>query len=227
MPGTILIIDAGQRSAARLRALLTRAGFAVLAAADGQAGMRLMQAAEPDLILLDANLPGASGWEACRRLRQLSDLPIILVGDQNDAGAVVKALDELRADDYLSKPVDDAELLARIRARLRRTSRRSHELAFRSGDLRVDFLSREVWVGNSLIRLTPKEFSLLAALARHAGRALDRRELVAEAWGQEYGDAGDSVKLYIHYLRRKLEADPERPALIQTVRGVGYRLVQR
>ncbi|MEO1167032.1 MAG: response regulator transcription factor, partial [Chloroflexota bacterium] len=121
------------------------------------------------------------------------------------------------------------ELVARVRAHLRRSPRpnMSEELVFDDGEFRINFMNREVWVGNELKHLTPKEFNLLAVLVRNAGRVVTRTELVTQAWGEEYGDAIDSLKLYIHYLRQKLEANPQQPEYIITSRGVGYRFVNR
>jgi DNA-binding response OmpR family regulator len=133
------------------------------------------------------------------------------------------------ADDYIVKPYDNDELVARIRAHLRRVPRPtiSEELVFDGGRFRINFLNREVFVDDEQRHLTPKEFSLLSVLARNAGRVVTRRELVTEAWGTEYGDAIDSLKLYIHYLRKKLERDPGRPDYILTSRGVGYRFANK
>ena len=135
---------------------------------------------------------------------------------------------EAGADDYVAKPYDDDELLARIRARLLRSPRRraNQELVFNDGELRINFISREVQIRGKTRHLTPKEFNLLAALARNAGRVMPRQELVKQAWGEQYHDATDSLKLYIHYLRRKVELDPQQPHYILTSRGVGYRFAK-
>ncbi len=225
---TILIIDAEKPSVEMLSALLKDSGFEVYAAFCGRSGLRLAYQHQPDLVLLDVVLPDRAGWDICRQLRDLSDMPIIFLSARNDKADVIKGL-KLGADDYLSKPFDNEELLARIRARLRRSPKNSHleELVFNDGDIRINFLNREVWVRHSPRHLTPKEFSLLAVLARNAGRVLTRAELVTEAWGEEYSDASDSVKLYIHYLRKKLEANPRQPRYILTARGLGYRFMRR
>jgi two-component system KDP operon response regulator KdpE len=158
----------------------------------------------------------------------MSDMPIIFLTARDDTADVVRGL-ELGADDYIAKPYDNDELVARVKAHLRRAPKQnlSEELSFNNGEFRINFMNREVRVRNDLKHLTPKEFSLLSVLVRNAGRVVPRQELVTEAWGEEYGDAIDSLKLYIHYLRQKVETDPERPDYILTSRGVGYRFVSR
>lgn len=228
MAAKILVIDNEKLTVEALVATLERRGYETLFAFGAQAGLRMTYQHQPDLILLDANLPDKDGFQLCRQLRDLADMPIVFVSARAEAADVVKGL-ALGADDYVAKPYDEEELLARVQARLRRspTSQQREELAFNSGELRVNFVNREVWIRDRLQRLTPKEFSLLAALARNAGRALPRAELATEAWGAEYGDANDSLKLYIHYLRRKLERNPQQPEYILTERGVGYRFINR
>ena len=155
-------------------------------------------------------------------------MPIIFISARTDKDDVVKGF-ELGADDYITKPFDNDELIARIKACLRRSAKTSlnEEFVFNNGDFRINFMNREVWIRNSLKHLTPKEFNLLSVLVRNAGRVLTRTELVTEAWGVEYRDATDSLKLYIHYLRQKLEINPQQPEYILTSRGVGYRFIQR
>ena len=227
MAAKILIVDAELSSARELSGLLQARGFAAFAAASANDGLRLAYQRQPDLILLEAVLPDRDGWSLCRQLRELSDMPIIFLSALSDRDAVIKGL-ELGADDYVAKPYDGGVLVARVQAALRRSPRGnlSEELVFKNGDLRINFLNREVWIRDALTHLTPKEFSLLAALARNAGRLVTRADLVSAAWGDEYSDATDSLKLYIHYLRRKLEVNPQQPEYIATVRGVGYRFMK-
>ena len=228
MPQKILLIDDDQAAVRELMPRLTEHGFKAQHASNGQAGLRSAFLQQPDLILLEAQLPDMDGFELCRRLRDLSDMPIIFISALADTADIVVGLDA-GADDYLRKPFADEELLARIRARLRRApqQRVSEELVFNGGDLRINLISREVIIGGEPRHLTPKEFNLLAALARNAGRVMSREELVTQAWGERYQDATDSLKLYIHYLRRKIERDPIQPLYILTSRGVGYRFVRR
>ena len=191
-------------------------------------GLRKAYRFQPDLVLLDIMMPEMDGWEICKRLREMSDVPIIFLTARGDTRDVVKGL-EIGADDYISKPFDNDELVARIKAHLRRAPKpnMAEELTFNGGEFRINFMNREVRVRNDLKHLTPKEFNLLGVLVRNAGRVVPRQELVTEAWGEEYGDAIDSLKLYIHYLRQKVERDAEHPDYILTSRGVGYRFANR
>jgi two-component system KDP operon response regulator KdpE len=173
-------------------------------------------------------MPDMDGWDVCRRLREMSDVPIIFLTARGEVRDVVRGL-EMGADDYIIKPYDNDELVARVRAHLRRSPRpsMSEELVFNNGAFRINFMNREVRVRNEIKHLTPKEFNLLGVLVRNAGRVVTRTDLVTEAWGEEYSDAIDSLKLYIHYLRQKLEINPDRPEYILTLRGVGYRFIDR
>ena len=228
MADKILIIDDEKPIVEMISQLLVKRGFEVFKAGCAQDGLRKAYHHQPDLVLLDVILPDMDGWEICRRLRELSDMPIIFVSARKDKNDIIKGL-EIGADDYVTKPFDDDELVARIKARLRRSPRTSlsEELVFNQGDFRINFMNREVWIRSNLKHLTPKEFNLLAVLVRNAGRVVTRTELVTEAWGEEYSDAIDSLKLYIHYLRQKLETNPQQPEYILTSRGVGYRFIKR
>ena len=220
----ILVIDDEETTVRLTSILLEHRGFDVVKAYRSEDGLRQAYRTHPDLVLLDIMMPDMDGWEVCRRLRELSDMPIIFLTARNEIKDVVRGL-ELGADDYIIKPYDNDELIARIRAHLRRapTNSMSEELIFDGGNFRVNFLNREVIVREESVHLTPKEFSLMGVLVRSAGRVITRKELVTEAWGPEYGDAIDSLKLYVHYLRRKIEEDHTKPKYILTARGVGYR----
>jgi DNA-binding response OmpR family regulator len=224
MTEKILVIDDEDLTVQLISALLERRGYEVIKAYRAEDGLRKAYRNHPDLILLDIMMPDMDGWEVCRRLRELSDVPIIFLTARDDVRDVVKGL-EMGADDYVVKPYDNNELVARVKAHLRRAPKPSvsEELVFDGGNFRINFISREVRVRGNTVHLTPKEFNLLGVLARNAGRVITRTELVKEAWGPEYGDAIDSLKLYIHYLRQKVEQDPQRPTYILTSRGVGYR----
>ena len=228
MAEKILVIDEDKPEVQEVSMLLAQHGFEVFKAYCAQGGFRMAYQHQPDLVLLEAVLPITDGWEVCRRLREMSDVPIIFLTARDNPKDAAKGLD-LGADDYIVKPYDNDELVARIRASLRRSPKpnMSEELVFNRGDFRVNFMNREVWVKNSHKHLTPKEFNLLAVLVRNAGRVVTRDELVTEAWGEEYNDAIDSLKLYIHYLRQKLETNPQQPEYILTSRGVGYRFAKR
>jgi len=220
----ILVIDDEEATVQLINLLLERRGYEVIKAYRAEDGLRKAYKTHPDLVLLDVMMPDMDGWEVCRRMRELSDVPIIFLSGKGEIRDVVKGL-ELGADDYIVKPFDNEELVARIRAHLRRapTPSISEELVFDSGNFSINFLNREVRVKNRPVHLTPKEFNLLGVLVRNAGRVITRTDLVREAWGPEYGDAIDSLKLYIHYLRQKVEDDPQNPIYILTSRGVGYR----
>ena len=227
MSKKILIVD-DDESTLRLADTLTQRGFQVFKARHAADGLRLAYRHQPDLVLLETVLPIMSGWDICKRLREMSNMPIIFLTVRSEVQDIVKGL-ETGADDYIAKPCDDDELVARIRACLRRSPAPdiSEELVFNHGDFRINLMNREVWVNGSLKHLTPKEFNLLAVLVRQAGRVVKRTDLVTEAWGEEYSDAINSLKLYIHYLRQKLEDNTQQPEYILTTRGVGYRFAKR
>lgn len=228
MPEKILVIDDEEPTVQLIGLLLERRGFEVIKAHRAEEGLRKAYRHQPDLVLLDIMMPDMDGWEVCKRMRDMSDVPIIFLTARSDVKDVVRGL-EMGADDYVVKPYDNDELVARVRAHLRRSPRpnMSEELVFNDGDFRINFMNREVNVDGELKHLTPKEFNLLAVLVRNAGRVVTRTELVTQAWGEEYGDAIDSLKLYVHYLRQKLEKNAQTPEYILTSRGVGYRFVNR
>ena len=181
------------------------------------------------MVLLDVMMPELDGWELCRRIREFSEVPVMFITAKSGIRDVVKGL-EIGGDDYIVKPFDNRELVARVKAHLRRQisdKKPTDELVFNNNELKINFLSREVHVRERLVDLTPKEFNLLSLLARNAGRVLTRGELIAQAWGPEYGDSNESLKLYIHYLRKKIEKDADKPEYILTSRGVGYRFASR
>lgn len=228
MAEKILVIDDEDTTVQLISILLERRGFEVVKAYSAEDGLRKAYRHQPDLVLLDIMMPDMDGWEVCKRLREMSDVPIIFLTARGDVKDMVRGL-EMGADDYMPKPYDNDELVARIRAHLRRAPKPSmaEELVFNGGEFKINFMNREVRVRDELKHLTPKEFNLLGVLVRNAGRVVPRNELVVEAWGEEYGDAIDSLKLYIHYLRQKLERDAEHPDYILTSRGVGYRFANQ
>jgi DNA-binding response OmpR family regulator len=228
MPEKILIIDDEEATVQLISMLLEKRGFETIKAYSPEEGLRQAYRHQPDLVLLDIMMPDMDGWEICKRMRDMSDVPIIFLTARSDVKDIVRGL-EMGADDYVTKPYDNDELVARVRAHLRRSPRpnMSEELVFDDGDFRINFMNREVYVRNEIRHLTPKEFNLLSILVRNAGRVVTRNELVTQAWGEEYGDAIDSLKLYIHYLRQKVEVNANQPEYIITSRGVGYRFVNR
>jgi DNA-binding response OmpR family regulator len=223
---TILIIDDDQDLTEMLKAQLGRKNHRVVIASSGREGLQKAYQARPDLIILDIMMPGMDGWEVCQRLRELSNVPIIMLTARAVKGDVVKGL-ESGADDYLTKPFSAAELEARIQAVLRRIDKsalgNSRPAFYSNGHLTIDFDRRVIKVRGTSVELTPTEYKLLSILVRNEGRVLPHRYLLTEVWGPEYADEVDYVKLYIRYLRLKIEDDPSDPVYIQTEWGVGYR----
>ena len=224
---TILVIDDDQDLTLMLKAQLERKNRRVVLASSGREGLQKAYQARPDLIILDIMMPGMDGWEVCRRLRELSNVPIIMLTARSMQADVVKGL-ESGADDYVTKPFSAAELEARIQAVLRRIDNAGNNSSSRSsfytnGYLTIDFDRRLVKVCGKDIDLTPTEFKLLSCLVRNEGRVLPHRYLLTEIWGPEYAEEVDYIKLYIRYLRLKIEEDPSNPIYIQTEWGVGYR----
>ena len=228
MAEKVLIIDDDEATVWLISTVLKRSNFEVFETFSPEEGLRQAYQKHPDIILLDVMMPNMDGWEVCRRLRELSDVPIIFLTAKTSIKDVVQGL-EIGGDDYIVKPFDNRELVARVKAHLRRNAEQapSDELSFANGDLRINFQSREVFVRGQAVELTPKEFALLTLLARNAGRVLTRSELIAQTWGPEYGDSNESLKLYVHYLRKKIERNPEKPEFIITSRGVGYRFASK
>jgi two-component system KDP operon response regulator KdpE len=190
------------------------------------AGLKKAYALKPDLILLDLMLPGMDGWQTCSRFREMSDVPIIMLTALDSDNHIIQGL-EMGADDYIVKPVSTDVLVARIRAMLRRTprSRPRHDTptAITYDDLTIDFDKHVVWVNGKQIQLTPNEFSLLAVLIRNRGRVVSHDYLLSEVWGPQYADEKNYLRLYIRYLRQKIEKDPSNPQLIHSEWGIGYR----
>ena len=229
MPDTILVVDDDLATLWLLSTLLKHSGFEVVTTNLPEESLRLAQAQPPDLVLLDVMMPDIDGWEVCRRLREFTNVPVIFLTAKDTIPDVVKGL-EIGGDDYIVKPFDNHELVARIRAHLRRLkadTAPAKELNFGNGELTINFPSREVTAHGKAVDLTPTEFTLLTQLAQNAGRVLTRGELISQVWGEETRASLESLKLYIYYLRRKIERDPEKPELILTSRGVGYRFASK
>ncbi len=197
----------------------------VLDARDGDTVLDMVERERPDLVLLDVAMPGIDGYDTLRRLREFSDLPVIVLTARSGVLDKVKGL-ELGADDYITKPFDHLELLARVKALLRRLDMpqpSTWAASFECGDLTIDFAARLVRVKGEPVPLTAIEYKLLYHLVRNAGRILPHRLLLGKVWGQECADEVNYLRVYIRRLRRKLEADPEHPQYILTERGTGYR----
>ncbi len=227
VPGvSILVVDDDPRTVRFVRANLESDGYRVVVAPDGPTALHLVEAEAPDLLLLDLMLPGLDGYEVCRRVREFSAVPIIMLTARGNEHDKVKAFD-LGADDYLTKPFGTNELLARVRAVLRRT-RFPEELrsqpGFTCGDLAIDFAQHRVTVRGQPVKLSPTEYKLLYYLASNAGRVLTHESILRKVWGPEYeGSEVELVWVCIRRLRTKIEADPSQPEYILTEPGVGYR----
>ena len=218
----ILIVDDAQQVRRVLRTALSSEGYTTYEAASGEEALDSIRAAVPDAILLDVNMPGMGGLEACREIRRTMDVPILMLTVRNSERDKVLALDA-GADDYVVKPFGMQELLARIRAALRRRTARGKVTSFAAKDLSIDFAARLVTVRGRDVHLTPKEFELLRHLVLNAGKPLTHRRLLQAVWGPDYGDEPEYLRVMINQLRKKLESDPARPKLILTEPWVGYR----
>lgn len=221
----ILVVDDDLTLTKTIEQSLNSVGYQVLLAYTAEDGVRLALMEQPSLVLLDVMIPNMGGWEACRQIRAVSQVPIIFLTALWHTDNIVYGL-EVGADDYIVKPFREPELLARIMAHLRRVSAASlpaSRLVFGNEELVIDLQAHLVKVNGQVVDLTPREYDLLVSLAIHAGRVIPAKELVEMAWGMTDDMATDNLKPYIHYLRRKLEADPAAPRWILAVRGVGYR----
>ncbi len=222
----MLIVDDDPAFVRLAEMVLTRDGYQVLKAGSGREGLQVIFNQRPDLVLLDIAMPGIDGWQTCQRIRDMCDIPIImLTGNYNTEKDIVRGLNH-GADDYIIKPVGNKELVARVQAVLRRTSSSSDrvmETTYSDDLLTVNVAERGVMLNGERVRLTPKEFKLFALLVQNADRVVTHRVLLEKVWGWEYVDDLDHVRIYIWHLRRKIEPEPANPRYIITEAGVGYR----
>jgi two-component system, OmpR family, KDP operon response regulator KdpE len=218
----ILVVDDEPQIRRVLRSTLSFRGYVIAEASSGEAALEMVHKVKPDLILLDMNLPGISGIETCRELRRFSDAPIIMLTVRNAERDKVVALDA-GADDYVTKPFGIEELLARVRASLRRHSAVETIPPFHTKDFSVDFESRVVTVAGELVHLAPKEFEVLRKLIAEQGKPITHRRLLQAVWGPEYGEETENLRVVINQLRKKIEKDPSQPKYILTEPWVGYR----
>jgi two-component system KDP operon response regulator KdpE len=224
---TILVVDDEERMARFIRLNLEHDGYEVVETYRGMEALHALRDSMPSLILLDVMMPDADGFDILRMIREISSVPVIMLTARGEEDDRVKGL-ELGADDYVTKPFSPRELVSRVRAVLRRTEAaglKTSELIEVDDRLKIDFGRREVWVNEELVKLRPTEYRLLYHLVQNAGWVLSYDQLLSKVWGYEYRDETHYVRLYINYLRQKLEEDSSKPKYILTERGVGYRFV--
>lgn len=227
MSKKILVIDSDTAFVEMARLALTKEGFEVFTASNGQEALRALFVSRPNIVLLDVYMPRRDGWQTCRRIREASDIPIlILTAYSRSEDDVVRGLD-YGADEYILKPISNRELAARVRAILRRTDLNSTQDSSSNGvyvddRLVVNIWERKVLVNSRRIRLTPIEFRLFAQLIQNAGKIMTHRQLLEKVWGWEYANDIDYVRVYISHLRQKIEEEPSKPQYVLTDPGVGY-----
>lgn len=223
----ILIVDDEERMVRFIRLNLEHDGFEVEEAFNGRQALDKLRQTLPDLIILDVMMPDLSGFEVLRMIRESNDVPVIMLTAKAEEDDRVNGL-ELGADDYITKPFSPRELVSRVRAVLRRTvdtKDQTSQVIEVDERLKVDFSRREVWVEDKLVKLRPTEYRLLYHFMQNAGWVISHDQILANVWGYEYRDEPHYVRLYVNYLRQKLEEDPTNPKYILTERGVGYRFV--
>ncbi|MBM3124737.1 MAG: response regulator transcription factor [Chloroflexi bacterium] len=223
----ILVVDDEERMVRFIRMNLEHDGFQVNEAFNGKQAIQKLRDVTPDLILLDIMMPDLDGFEVLETVREISNVPVIMLTAKGEEDDRVRGL-ERGADDYVTKPFSPRELVSRIRAVLRRTEGASgsmHGLLEIDDRLKIDFDRREIWLEGKLVKLRPTEYRLLFHLVQNAGWVVSHDQLLQKVWGYEYRDEPHYVRLYINYLRQKLEKDPSDPRYILTERGVGYRFV--
>jgi two-component system KDP operon response regulator KdpE len=222
--GRVLVVDDDPQIRRVMRMTLTGQGYEVDDAREGGAALEKLREQRFDLVLLDMNMPGMGGLETCRTIRAQSDVAIIMLTVRDAESDKVEALDA-GADDYITKPYNPSELLARIRAALRRTPS-MHEPSGRVflGSVEIDFDARQVTAPRRKVRLTPKEFELLRYMVAHANKTISHRELLQAVWGPDYGDQVDYLRVFVNQLRKKIELKPSSPVFLLTEPWVGYRL---
>jgi two-component system KDP operon response regulator KdpE len=220
----VLVIDDEIQIRRLLQLTLESAGFEVHLSPSAGEGLRQAAMSRPELIILDLGLPDADGTEVLRKLREWSAIPVIVLSVRASEQDIIGALDA-GADDYLTKPFRSGELLARVRAALRRRQPADDGTPFRSGSLYVDLANRIVKNGEATVKLTPTEYSLLALFVRHAGKVLTHGYILKEIWGPTFEEETQYTRIYVAQLRKKLEEDPNNPRILLTESGIGYRLV--
>ena len=220
----LMLIDDDQGLTDLLTDYLRNQGHIVHVAGDGLSGIRQVYLNQPDLVILDVTMPQLDGWAVLERIRELSELPVIMMTARDEEANVLRGF-SLGVDDYVTKPFSFAQLAARIQAVLNRTSSTADhdEQELRQGDLIVDLATKQVWQSGKLIHLTPTEFKLLVVMMQRVGEVITLEELVSAVWGEQYTDEIGYVRRYVWHLRKKVEPDPENPRFIHNERGFGYR----
>jgi two-component system KDP operon response regulator KdpE len=223
---TILVVDDEQRMVRFIRLNLEQDGYQVISAYNGTEALDQVRTRLPNLVLLDVMMPDIDGFEVLKKIREASAVPVIMLTAKGEEDDRIRGL-ELGADDYVTKPFSPRELVSRVKAVLRRTESFDDTSNVIEVDdwLKFDFNRREVWVGGELVQLRPTEYRLLYHLVQNAGWVVTHDQLLTKVWGYEYQDEPHYVRLYINYLRKKIEKDPSNPEYILTERGVGYRFV--
>jgi two-component system KDP operon response regulator KdpE len=220
----LLLIDDDQSLTELLSSFLANQGYTIRVARDGVEGLRKLFAQAPDLVILDVTMPQRDGWQTLQRIREVSDLPVVMLTARDEESEVLRGF-SLGVDDYVTKPFSFAQLAARIRAVLARTVQQTSDAEnfIQEGDLKIDLRTRQLWRGDQQIALTPTEFKLLVTLMRRAGEVVSPDKLVREVWGPQYAGEVSHVRRYIWHLRKKIELDTDNPVYIHNERGFGYR----
>ena len=223
-PATVLVVDDEPRLVKFVKANLESVGFRVVGASDGNSAINLAESEQPDLIILDIVMPDINGYEVCRRVREFSDVPIIMLTAKGEESDKVKGFN-VGADDYVTKPFGAEELIARVKAVLKRSQQAGtpkQQSSFILGDFSMDFLQHRVTVRGKEINLSATEYKLLHYLVINAGKVILHEDLLSKVWGPEYRDEIDYLRVYVHHLRQKIEDDQSKPRYILSKPGIGY-----
>ena len=223
---TVVVIDDEAQIRKILSITLEASDYKVVEAENAKDGIVQIATSHPQLVILDIGLPDRDGFSVVKELRTWTNIPIIILSVRNSEEDIVKALD-LGADDYLTKPFNSSELLARIRANIRRTQQPTEETVFTNGNLKIDFAARVVTKNNEEIKLTNTEYLLLALLFKNIGKVLTHRFVLKEVWGPSSTENSQYLRVFVGQLRKKIEDDPSRPEYVVTESGVGYRMIQQ
>lgn len=222
----ILVIDDESQIVRVMRQILTAHHYQIRTASDGEAGIELFNDWNPDLVITDLQMPNVDGLELCRRLREFSEIPIIVLSVKDDEKTIVEALDA-GADDYVTKPFGTNELLARVRAALRRLPNEKTTTVLEAGDFSIDFSAHKVLVRGAEIHLTPKEFDLLAYLLKNSDKVLTHQILLNKVWGAYYNESPEALRVLVGSLRKKIEQDYSKPRYLLTEPWIGYRFIPK